>query len=102
LQTQVGASASGVPNKKATPDVAPIAAHGLQVRCNNRFAYVSVSRAQHDAHIYTNDGNNLSRDLRRESSQRTAKKWNGTWLRRRPNRLASKGDSPPKRSKVIV
>jgi hypothetical protein len=22
----------------------------------NRFAYVSVSRAQHDAHIYTNDG----------------------------------------------
>jgi hypothetical protein len=52
--------------QKATPDVAPIATHGLQVRCNNRFAYVSVSRAQHDAHIYTNDGNNLSRNLRRE------------------------------------
>jgi len=39
---------------------------------NNRFAYVSVSRAQHDAHIYTNDGSNLSRSLSRESSQRTA------------------------------
>jgi len=39
---------------------------------NNRFAYVSVSRAQHDAHIYTNDGNKLSRSLSRESSQRTA------------------------------
>jgi hypothetical protein len=39
---------------------------------NNRFAYVSVSRAQHDAHIYTNDGSRLSRSLSRESSQRTA------------------------------
>jgi conjugative relaxase-like TrwC/TraI family protein len=39
---------------------------------NNRFAYVSVSRAQDDAHIYTNDGSKLSRSLSRESSQRTA------------------------------
>jgi ATP-dependent exoDNAse (exonuclease V) alpha subunit len=39
---------------------------------NNRFAYVSVSRAQHDAHIYTNDGCTLSRSLSRESTQRTA------------------------------
>ncbi len=39
---------------------------------NNRFAYVSVSRAQHDAHIYTNDGSKLSRTLSRDSSQRTA------------------------------
>jgi ATP-dependent exoDNAse (exonuclease V) alpha subunit len=39
---------------------------------NNRFAYVSVSRAQYDAHIYTNDGSKLSRSLSRESSQRTA------------------------------
>jgi ATP-dependent exoDNAse (exonuclease V) alpha subunit len=39
---------------------------------NGRFAYVSVSRAQHDAHIYTNDGSELSRTLSRESSQRTA------------------------------
>jgi ATP-dependent exoDNAse (exonuclease V) alpha subunit len=38
----------------------------------NRFAYVSVSRAQHDAHIYTNDGSKLSRSLSRENSQRTA------------------------------
>jgi ATP-dependent exoDNAse (exonuclease V) alpha subunit len=39
---------------------------------NNRFAYVSVSRAQHDAQIYTNDGSKLSHSLSRDSSQRTA------------------------------
>jgi conjugative relaxase-like TrwC/TraI family protein len=39
---------------------------------NNRFAYVSVSRAQNDAHIYTNDGSKLSRSLNRENSQLTA------------------------------
>jgi conjugative relaxase-like TrwC/TraI family protein len=39
---------------------------------NNRFAYVSVSRAQHDAQIYTNDGSKLSHSLSRESSHRTA------------------------------
>jgi hypothetical protein len=39
---------------------------------NNRFAYVSVSRAQYDAKIYTNDGSNLSCSLSRESSQRSA------------------------------
>jgi ATP-dependent exoDNAse (exonuclease V) alpha subunit len=39
---------------------------------NHRFAYVSVSRAQHDAQTYTNDGSKLSHSLSRESSQRTA------------------------------
>jgi conjugative relaxase-like TrwC/TraI family protein len=39
---------------------------------NNRFAYVSVSRSQHDAHIYTNDGGKLARSLSRENTQRTA------------------------------
>ena len=39
---------------------------------NNRFAYVSVSRAQHDVQIYTNDGGKLSQSLSRDSSQRTA------------------------------
>jgi ATP-dependent exoDNAse (exonuclease V) alpha subunit len=39
---------------------------------NHRFAYVSVSRAQHDAQIYTNDGGKLSDSLSRESSQPTA------------------------------
>jgi ATP-dependent exoDNAse (exonuclease V) alpha subunit len=39
---------------------------------NKRFAYVSVSRAQHDAQIYTNDGSKLSHSLGRESLQRTA------------------------------
>jgi ATP-dependent exoDNAse (exonuclease V) alpha subunit len=39
---------------------------------NNRFGHVSVSRAQYDAHIYTNDGSKLSRSLSRESLQHTA------------------------------
>jgi ATP-dependent exoDNAse (exonuclease V) alpha subunit len=39
---------------------------------NNRFAYVSVSRGQYDAQIYTNDRSELARNLSRESSQRTA------------------------------
>ena len=39
---------------------------------NNRFAYVSVSRAQHDAHIYTNDQSKLPHNLSRDNSQRTA------------------------------
>jgi ATP-dependent exoDNAse (exonuclease V) alpha subunit len=30
---------------------------------NNRFAYVCVSRAQHDARIYTNDGSELAHSL---------------------------------------
>ena len=41
---------------------------------NDRFVYVSVSRAQHDAQIYTNDDSKLSHSLSRESSQRTAAK----------------------------
>jgi ATP-dependent exoDNAse (exonuclease V) alpha subunit len=43
-----------------------------EVLVNNRFAYVSVSRARHDAQIYTNDGGKLSHMLSRESSQPTA------------------------------
>src|SRR5262249_61529394 len=39
---------------------------------NDRFAYVSVSRAQHEAHIYTNNGSTLSSSLSRELAQRTA------------------------------
>jgi conjugative relaxase-like TrwC/TraI family protein len=39
---------------------------------NNRFAYVSVSRAQHDAEIYTNDKSELGRALSRDVTQRTA------------------------------
>jgi ATP-dependent exoDNAse (exonuclease V) alpha subunit len=39
---------------------------------NDRFAYVSVSRAQYDAEIYTNDKKELGRDLSREVTQRTA------------------------------
>jgi ATP-dependent exoDNAse (exonuclease V) alpha subunit len=39
---------------------------------NNRFAYVSVSRGQYDAQIYTNDRSELARDLSRDLTQRTA------------------------------
>jgi conjugative relaxase-like TrwC/TraI family protein len=39
---------------------------------NKRFAYVSISRGQHDAHIYTNDASGLSYSISRESSQRAA------------------------------
>ena len=39
---------------------------------NNRFAYVSVSRGQYDAQIYTDDRSELARDLSRDLTQRTA------------------------------
>jgi ATP-dependent exoDNAse (exonuclease V) alpha subunit len=39
---------------------------------NRRFAYVSISRGQNDAQIYTNDTRELARDLARELSRRTA------------------------------
>jgi conjugative relaxase-like TrwC/TraI family protein len=39
---------------------------------NERLAYVAVSRARYDAHIYTNDQAELARDLSREYSHSTA------------------------------
>ena len=39
---------------------------------NNRFAYVSVSRAQYDAQIYTNDRSELADNLSREIARPTA------------------------------
>jgi ATP-dependent exoDNAse (exonuclease V) alpha subunit len=39
---------------------------------NSRMAYVSVSRAQYDAHIYTNDRAHLGEHLERDVSHRTA------------------------------
>jgi len=69
---------------------------------NNRFACVSVSRAQHDAQIYTNDGSKLSHSLSRESSQRTQLTWNNSQLHRRSNQFPREECGPPKRSKAIV
>jgi len=43
-----------------------------QLLVNNRFAYVSVSRAQYDARIYTNEKSQLAGDLSRDLTQRTA------------------------------
>jgi hypothetical protein len=39
---------------------------------NSRLAYVSVSRGRYDAQIYTNDAQNLSEKLSRETSKRSA------------------------------
>jgi conjugative relaxase-like TrwC/TraI family protein len=39
---------------------------------NNRFAYVSVSRGQYDAQLYTNDRSELARDLSRDLLRPTA------------------------------
>jgi ATP-dependent exoDNAse (exonuclease V) alpha subunit len=69
---------------------------------NNRFAYVSVSRAQHDAHIYTNDGSKLYRSLSRESSQRKATEVEQELAVLKTESVSQTGDGPLKRSKVIV
>jgi len=39
---------------------------------NNRFAYVSVSRASHDAQIFTNDAARLVENLNRDMSKTSA------------------------------
>jgi hypothetical protein len=39
---------------------------------NPRFAYVSVSRASHDAQIYTNDAARLAENLGRDVSKASA------------------------------
>jgi conjugative relaxase-like TrwC/TraI family protein len=39
---------------------------------NSRLAYVAVSRARHDAHIYTNDAEHLGEELSREVSKSAA------------------------------
>lgn len=39
---------------------------------NSRLAYVAVSRARHDAHIYTNDAEHLGQELSRELSKSAA------------------------------
>ena len=61
---------------------------------NDRFAYVSVSRGQYDAQIYTNDGNELSRKLSRESSQRTAIEAEQQPAAPNPEPLSPRGERP--------
>jgi leucyl aminopeptidase len=39
---------------------------------NSRFAYVSVSRASHEAHIYTNDAESLGKTLSRDANKTSA------------------------------
>ena len=62
---------------------------------NNRFAYVSGSRAQHDAHIYTNDGSKLSRSLSRESPQRTATEVEQELAAPKAESVSQRGGRPP-------
>src|SRR6202166_4014409 len=64
---------------------------------NSRFADVSVSRAQHDAHIYTNDGTNLSRSLSRESSQRTATEVEQQLAGPKTESVSPRGGRPPEK-----
>jgi hypothetical protein len=61
---------------------------------NDRFAYVSVSRGQYDAHIYTNDGSELPRSLSRESSQRTAIEVEQQPAAPNPEPLSPRGERP--------
>ena len=61
---------------------------------NNRFAYVSVSRAQHDAHIYTNDGSKRSRSLNRESLQRTATEMEQELAAPKAEPVSQRGERP--------
>ena len=61
---------------------------------NNRFAYVSVSRAQHDAHISTNDGSKLSRSLSPENSQRTVTEVEQQPATLKPEPVAIRGVRP--------
>jgi len=69
---------------------------------NNRFAYVSVSRAQHDAHIYTNDGSKLSRSLSRESSQRTATEVEQELAAPKDESISQRGGRPSEEENVTV
>jgi hypothetical protein len=69
---------------------------------NNHFAYVSGSRAQHDLTSTQMTGASFPVVSVAKVLNLQRPKWNRGWPRRRPNRLASEGNGPPKRSKVIV
>ena len=56
---------------------------------NNRFAHVSVSRAQHDAHICTNDGSKLPVVSVARLRNVQQPKGNGSWPRRRQKKTES-------------
>jgi hypothetical protein len=58
--------------------------------------------AQHDAHIYTNDGSKLARSVSRESTQRTATEVERQRLHRGAKLLLRETSVPVNRSKVIV
>jgi hypothetical protein len=70
---------------------------------NNRFAYVSVFGALNTTptSIQMTDASFPVVSVVKVCNVQQPK-WNKSWLGRRPNRLASEGGGPPKRSKVIV
>jgi ATP-dependent exoDNAse (exonuclease V) alpha subunit len=47
-------------------------AHGGEKLVNRRLAYVAVSRGRYDAQLYTNDKTNLTEQLGRDVSHRSA------------------------------
>ena len=61
---------SGVAHAQGTMDFS--GAQTLMTTFNNRFAYVSVSRASHDAQIYTNDAASLAASLSHDVSKASA------------------------------
>ena len=66
---------------------------------NNRFAYVSVSRAQHDATSAQMTGASFPVVSVAKVRNEQQPKYNRRWPLRRPNRLAREEDGPPKRSR---
>lgn len=68
----------------------PLGEHSLR-----RFACVSASRAQHDAQIYTKDGDELARSLSRECSQRTTTEVEQQPASLKPELASLRGARPP-------
>jgi hypothetical protein len=69
---------------------------------NNRFAYVSVSRAQHEAHIYTNDRTSLVAVLAAKVRNVRQPRWNDNQFQRESNLLPWEVKAAAKRSKSII
>ena len=65
-----GVALSGVAHAQGTMDFS--GAQTLMGTFNGRFAYVSVSRASHDAQLFTNDASTLTERLSRDVSKTSA------------------------------
>jgi hypothetical protein len=68
--TLVALAFAGVAHAQGTMDFS--GAQTLMGTFNSRFAYVSVSRASHDAQIYTNNAASLAKNLSHDVSKASA------------------------------